>query len=69
LGVLRKTYLHWVDVQDSAKGLTLTLVARASMGEAEAALEKRAAAPATMEESCMLAVWVWCSEKVLEVDG
>jgi hypothetical protein len=56
LGVLTETYLHWVDVQKSAKGLTLMLVARASMGEADAALEKRAAAPATMEESCMFAV-------------
>lgn len=46
--------MHWVEVQESAKGLTLMLVARASMGEADTALEKRAAAPATMVESCML---------------
>lgn len=41
-------------MQESAKGLTLMLVARTSMGEADAALEKRAAAPATRVESCML---------------
>lgn len=49
-------YLHWVAVQESEKGLMFALVARASMGEAAATLEKRAPAPAIMAENFMLTV-------------